>query len=91
MINATGFAVTIQGDPEGKTMAEIPKITYMTLAGNEQVHPAYESALKRVREELGQHHPMYIGGSEVSGRPEFPVHSADRPGDPDRFLPDGIG
>ena len=34
-------------------MAEIPKkITYMTLAGNEQVHPAYESALKRVREEL---------------------------------------
>jgi 1-pyrroline-5-carboxylate dehydrogenase len=57
-------------------MAETPKkITYVTLAGNEQVHPAYESALKRVSGEFGQHHPMYIGGSKVSGGPEFPVYS----------------
>ncbi len=57
-------------------MTEDPKkITYMTLAEDEQVHPAYESALKRVGRELGQHHPLYIGGSRVEGRPEFQVYS----------------
>jgi 1-pyrroline-5-carboxylate dehydrogenase len=57
-------------------MAKTPvKITYMTLAEDEQVHPAYENALKRVQEKLGQHHPLCIGGNNISGRPEFPVYS----------------
>jgi len=57
-------------------MAEVPKkITYVTLADDEQVHPAYDSALQRVSDAFGQHHPQYIGGSAVSGKPEFPVYS----------------
>ncbi len=57
-------------------MAEVPgKITYISLAGDEHVHPAYESALKRVSRELGKHHALYIGGKTIGGRPEFPVYS----------------
>lgn len=57
-------------------MAEISrKITYVTPEGDEQVHPAYESALKRVRGEFGDHHGLYIGGRRVDGRPEFPTYS----------------
>lgn len=60
----------------GIRMAKIPKkITFVTRADDETVHPAYESALKRVSGEFGQHHPQYIGGSRVRGRPEFPVFS----------------
>lgn len=57
-------------------MAEAPKkITYITLAEDEQFHPAYESALKRVFAELGQHHELYTGSSSVRERPEFTVYS----------------
>ena len=69
-------------------MAEIPKkITYVTLAEDEQIHPAYESALKRVCGELGQHHALHIGGSSVQG--ETGIHGifTHRRGDPDWFLP----
>ena len=56
-------------------MAEISKkITYVTLAGDEQVHPDYESALKRVSEGFGDHHGLYIGGRRSDGKPEFTTY-----------------
>jgi 1-pyrroline-5-carboxylate dehydrogenase len=51
------------------------KITYTTLAADESIHGAFEQALAGVMKDLGQHHPVLIGGKEVSAREEFPVRS----------------
>lgn len=51
------------------------KITYVTLAEDERIHPAYENALTRVPGELGKHHPLYIDGESVRDSQEFPVYS----------------
>ncbi|MCU0630392.1 MAG: aldehyde dehydrogenase family protein [Methanoregulaceae archaeon] len=57
-------------------MAEVPnKITYVTLADDEKVHPAYEIALKRIQGEFGHHYGLYTGGAKTGGKPEFPVYS----------------
>ncbi len=37
------------------------KITYVTLAADESLHPKYEAALKRLSAKLGESHPMHIG------------------------------
>ncbi len=42
-----------------------PKITYVTLAADESLHPKYEAALKRFSGKLGQRYPMHIGGKEI--------------------------
>lgn len=48
-----------------------PKITYVTLAADESVHPKYEAALKKFEQGLGRHYPMYIAGKEVKTTEEF--------------------
>jgi 1-pyrroline-5-carboxylate dehydrogenase len=52
------------------------KITYATLASpSDELHQAFEAALDRQRELLGQEHPMYIGGRDVRSDRQFEVHS----------------
>jgi len=52
------------------------KITYATLASpSEDLHQAFEAALDRQRQLLGQEHPMYIGGREVRSDRQFEVRS----------------
>ena len=52
------------------------KVTYVTLFADESLNPKYEAALKRLEENLGQSHPMHIGGKEVwSEAGEFEVRS----------------
>ncbi|PSN85881.1 1-pyrroline-5-carboxylate dehydrogenase [Candidatus Marsarchaeota G1 archaeon BE_D] len=47
------------------------KITYVTLFADESIHPSYEKALSEVEREIGQTHPMYIGGKEVNASATF--------------------
>ncbi len=56
------------------------KITYTTLASPaEEVHVAFEEAVERVKADLGDDHPMWIGGAEVAGRELFEdLSPADR-------------
>ncbi len=42
-----------------------PKVTYVTLAADESLHPKFEAALKRFKTRLGERHPMFIGGKKV--------------------------
>ncbi len=42
-----------------------PKVTYVSMAADESLHPKYEAALKKLRPRLGESHPMFIGGMEV--------------------------
>ncbi|MDG7011728.1 MAG: aldehyde dehydrogenase family protein [Nitrososphaerota archaeon] len=52
------------------------KVTYVTLFADESLNPKYEAALKRLEENLGQSHPMHIGGKEVwSEAGEFEVRT----------------
>jgi 1-pyrroline-5-carboxylate dehydrogenase len=52
------------------------KITYATLAApSEELHQAFEAALGRQRNLLGQEHPMYIGGRDVRSDRQFEVRS----------------
>ena len=41
------------------------KITYVTLFADASIHPKYEAALAKFRDQLGQSYPMYIGSKEV--------------------------
>ena len=41
------------------------KITYVTLAADESLHPKFEAALRRLSAKLGESHPMHIGSEEV--------------------------
>ena len=41
------------------------KITYVTLAADESLHPKFEAALKRLSAKLGQSYLMHIGSEEV--------------------------
>jgi 1-pyrroline-5-carboxylate dehydrogenase len=56
-------------------MAEAGKITYASPAGDESVHAGYEEALTRMGGQLGITHPIHIGDREISGEPEFELHS----------------
>ncbi len=48
------------------------KITYSTLdSPAEEVHAAFEGAVRRVRANLGSTHPMWIGGESRKGGEEF--------------------
>jgi 1-pyrroline-5-carboxylate dehydrogenase len=51
------------------------KVTYVSLEGDESLHGAYEGALGKVAGELGQSHPLLIGGREVRTGKEFEVRS----------------
>src|SRR5262245_36559197 len=52
------------------------KITYATLSSpSEELHAAFEAALVRQRDLLGQEHPMFIGGREVRSDRQFEVRS----------------
>ncbi len=48
-------------------MADIPKITYATMSGEQiaDLHRALDTATARVRTDFGHDHPMYIGGQPV--------------------------
>jgi len=41
------------------------KVTYTTLFADKTLDPKFDSALKRFTPNLGQRHPMFIGGQEV--------------------------
>ena len=45
--------------------ANFPKITYVTLAADESIHPKFEAALERFKEDLGGRYPMFIGEDQV--------------------------
>jgi 1-pyrroline-5-carboxylate dehydrogenase len=49
------------------------KLTYADSDIGKEVHAGYEQGLSLVRAELGQSHPLLIGGSEVFSPPEFEV------------------
>ncbi|MDD1665233.1 MAG: aldehyde dehydrogenase family protein, partial [Methanomicrobiales archaeon] len=51
------------------------KVTYVSLEGDESLHGAYEEALGKVAGELGQSHPLLIGGREIRAGREFEVRS----------------
>jgi 1-pyrroline-5-carboxylate dehydrogenase len=51
------------------------KVTYVSMEGDEGLHAAYEEALGNVAGELGQQHPLLIGGREVWTEEEFEVRS----------------
>jgi 1-pyrroline-5-carboxylate dehydrogenase len=42
-----------------------PKITYVTLAADESLHPKFEAAMKRLEGKLGESYPMFIGGKQI--------------------------
>tara|TARA_B100000315_G_C14595265_1_gene598632 strand:+ start:9187 stop:10827 length:1641 start_codon:yes stop_codon:yes gene_type:complete len=53
-----------------------PKLTYVSLLGDESIHEKYDRALQRVKGLLGKRHHMHIGGRKIrSNRGEFEVHS----------------
>ncbi|HEX4823753.1 MAG TPA: aldehyde dehydrogenase family protein [Candidatus Polarisedimenticolaceae bacterium] len=48
------------------------KVTYVTLAGNDEANAAYDAAVQRVRRTLGATHPFFIDGSaRGEGRAAF--------------------
>ncbi len=52
------------------------KVTYATLRNdNEQLHRDYEAGLERARAELGQTHPLYVGGQSRQGEGTYEDHS----------------
>jgi 1-pyrroline-5-carboxylate dehydrogenase len=56
-------------------MSAEKKITYVSLETDESIHAEFEQALNRAEGELGESHPMMIGGSEVNARETFEVRS----------------
>jgi len=51
------------------------KLTYTSLVDNEDIHREYDRALESVRGELGEHHPMFIGGRRVAALEDFETRS----------------
>ena len=52
------------------------KITYVTMAADESLHPRFEAALKRLSARLGGNYPMHIGSEDVrSDAGEFETRS----------------
>ncbi len=41
------------------------KVTYVTLAADQSLHPKFEDEMKRFETKLGERHPMFVGGKEV--------------------------
>ena len=61
------------------------KVTYVTMAGNEEAHTAYETAVAAVRGALGATHRIEIesqpiGGASFGGAIEAPFHARTGPG-----------
>lgn len=56
-------------------MPKKKKLTYTSLLDNKDIEGEYEEALEIVRRELGQHHPIYIGGRRVATVEEFETRS----------------
>ena len=57
------------------------KVTYVTLAGNEEANAAYDAAVGAVRGGLGEDHPNWIDGQPVANeRPRFDDVSPNDPG-----------
>lgn len=56
-------------------MSAETKLTYVTLLADPSIHPKYESALKHVESEVGEHHPMHIAGRKIVTSDEFDVRS----------------
>ncbi|HXW98091.1 MAG TPA: aldehyde dehydrogenase family protein, partial [Methanomicrobiales archaeon] len=51
------------------------KVTYVSMEGDPALHRAYEDALGKAEEELGQSHPIFIGGREMATAAAFEVRS----------------
>jgi 1-pyrroline-5-carboxylate dehydrogenase len=51
------------------------KVTYVSMEGDPAFHASYEEALRKAAGELGQTHPILIGGREVRAREWFEVRS----------------
>jgi 1-pyrroline-5-carboxylate dehydrogenase len=51
------------------------KVTYISMEGDPALHGAYEEALGLAERELGQRHPILIGGREVWTEEQFEVRS----------------
>ncbi|MDD1664600.1 MAG: aldehyde dehydrogenase family protein [Methanomicrobiales archaeon] len=51
------------------------KVTYVSMEGDPTLHRAYEDALEAATGELGQRHPILIGGREVYTGREFGIRS----------------
>jgi 1-pyrroline-5-carboxylate dehydrogenase len=51
------------------------KVTYVSMEGDESLHRAYEKALGEVARDLGETHPIIIGGREVRTEEQFEVRS----------------
>lgn len=51
------------------------KVTYIDLLVDESIHKEYERALEKIGPELGNSHPLFIGGKEIYSAPEFEVRS----------------
>src|SRR2546430_10671851 len=68
-------------EPQGKGLfglqatSQPKKVTFVTLLGDETIHPRYEEALKQVERDFGKHHPMHINARPVLAGGEFEVHS----------------
>jgi len=56
-------------------VAKKKKLTYTSLLDNKDIEGEYEEALETVRRQLGQHHPIYIGGRRVATVEEFETRS----------------
>jgi 1-pyrroline-5-carboxylate dehydrogenase len=63
--------------PESRALT---KVTYVTLAGNEEANAAYDDAVRKVRASLGLDHANWIDGKESAGRPQFDDVSPIDPG-----------
>jgi len=50
-------------------------ITYVSLEGDESIHPQFEEGLAQAEELLGKTHPLYIGGREAFAGEDFTVTS----------------
>ena len=50
-------------------------ITYVSLEGDESIHPRFEEGLAQAEERLGKTHPLYIGGREAFAGEVFTVTS----------------
>ena len=51
-----------------QTTTKAPKITYSAVGGDmDEIHKSFDSALAKLRAELGSEHRLYIDGAWVNG------------------------
>lgn len=56
-------------------MPKKKKLSYTSLLDSRDIHKGYERALEAVESELGERHPMFIGGRRVAAMEDFETHS----------------